>query len=603
MNLIRRFASLNLTVKLVTVVLLILVTVVAVNYTIFMHGYVGAEQRAMVKSAAAFTAVADAAKDHAASLLNQHVYKYDEMLAELQASQKKDPSYDYTKSRLFGTIPVVAGWTAARLAAKKENIDFKIAAFQARNPKNDPNNDTDDNERAFRTKLLRDLVTQVESESGESAYRINKKTNTLHYLRAIRLDATCMLCHGKPGDPKLDPDGDGKDPLGFPMENWHVGQMHGAFEVILPLDEMDAQVASFFKRGVGFTLPLVIFATIAFVLFLRSLLSKPLTMLMGAVHRVAERDLTARIEIDRKDEIGKLAGSFNTLRDNLHLVVSDVRQATSDVASASTEIAASNEEMATGMQEQQRQTATVSSAMEEMAASVGEVAGKAKNAAQMAADSGDQANEGGSVVGQTVEGMRAISHQVNESATAVAALGKRGEQIGDVIAVINDIADQTNLLALNAAIEAARAGEHGRGFAVVADEVRKLAERTTQATEEVAESIKAIQDETTRAVERMEDGTQRVNAGVELADKAGEALGRIVEGSKGVSEMIQSIAAAAEQQNSASAEISRNVESINAVTNESAQGVQQAAQAAGQLSEKAEQLQALVGKFKLSDKK
>ncbi|HCD31133.1 MAG TPA: hypothetical protein DER01_01920 [Phycisphaerales bacterium] len=188
---------------------------------------------------------------------------------------------------------------------------------------------------------------------------------------------------------------------------------------------------------------------------------------------------------------------------------------------------------------------------------------------------------------------------VNRAGEAIDGLGVRGEEIGQIIGVINDIADQTNLLALNAAIEAARAGEHGRGFAVVADEVRKLAERTMQATKEVTKSITAIQSETSHAVEQMGEGTQRVNQGVTHAEKAGNALEAIVNGSKLVSTMIQSIAAASDQQSTATQEISRSIDTINSVTRHSAEGAQQAASAAVQLSDKSERLRHLVGQFKL----
>jgi methyl-accepting chemotaxis protein len=202
-------------------------------------------------------------------------------------------------------------------------------------------------------------------------------------------------------------------------------------------------------------------------------------------------------------------------------------------------------------------------------------------------------------VRQTVEEITKIADDVKRSAEAVTSLGKKGEQIGQIIEVINDIAEQTNLLALNAAIEAARAGEHGRGFAVVADEVRKLAERTTTATEEVARSIKEIQADTDGAVKRIESGSKRVAKGVELANNAGGALGKIVDASHSVASMVESIAAAAEEQSAASEQISRSIEQINAVTLESTQGAQQAAQAATQLSQQAELLQSMVGKFKL----
>jgi len=602
MLLIDRMRKLSLTVKLVAVTLTILLVVVVGNYIVVLRSYRDDAEAAMARKAAAFTAVADSTKEHVGKLYDEGVFNTKEMVAEFADAKAKNPSYDYKQSRLFGTIPVVAGWTAAKNTAAKEHIGFKIDAFQARNPKHDPSNDANLYERDFRVQLLHDLEKQAASKGGDSIYRINKATNTMHYLRAIRLNDSCMMCHGKPGDPKVDPNGDGKDPLGFPMENWKVGQTHGAFEVAMPLDAMDAQIAGFLRKGAIVSAPIVIFATILLVFLLRVLLTKPLNMTVDMLRDIAEGDgdLTKRLRVASKDEIGAVAKWFNTFLDNIHDIILEVTRASSEVASASIEIAASSEQLSQGMRNQQKQTSQVSSAVEEISVSVSEVATKAQGAADAANAGGEQARDGGDIVSRAVEGMEVISREVTESAAAVGELGKRGEEIGEVIAVINDIADQTNLLALNAAIEAARAGEHGRGFAVVADEVRKLAERTTQATEEVAESIKAIQGETVRAVERMQTGTSRVDEGVNLARQAGEALTSIVESSQSMATMIESIAAAAEEQSSASNEMSRNVEQINAVTSESTQSVEQASIAATQLSEKAEQLQTLVGRFKLS---
>jgi methyl-accepting chemotaxis protein len=310
-------------------------------------------------------------------------------------------------------------------------------------------------------------------------------------------------------------------------------------------------------------------------------------------------DLTQRLPVVSNDEVGRLAKGFNAFVQKVHDIIVEVAGTTEEVAGAATEIAASSEELARGMDEQTEQSRQVSAAVEEMSAAISEVAHKSGEAVNTAGNAGEQATQGCKIVDQTVEGINGIAQVVDESGQAIQTLGKQAEQIGTIIAVINDIADQTNLLALNAAIEAARAGEHGRGFAVVADEVRKLAERTTQATTEVGESIGAIQSQTRQAVEHMGSANERVESGVGLATQAGEALLGIVQGSKSVSDVIQAIAASAEEQAAATEQIARNVESITAVTREASESTSQAAGAAAQLSTKAEQLQTLVGQFKI----
>jgi methyl-accepting chemotaxis protein len=326
---------------------------------------------------------------------------------------------------------------------------------------------------------------------------------------------------------------------------------------------------------------------------------KPIEESGKVLEIIANGDLTVRMNGDYKGDFAIIKNSINKLVSSFDQALTDVSSSVQATASASNEITSSAEEMAAGAQEQSTQTSEVASAVEEMTRTILETTKNSSIAAEAAKNAGAIAKEGGKVVLQTIEGMNRISEVVSKSAATVQALGKSSDQIGEIVQVIDDIADQTNLLALNAAIEAARAGEQGRGFAVVADEVRKLAERTTKATKEIASMIKQIQKDTNGAVASMEEGTNEVVKGKHLADKAGESLQEIITGADKVVDVITQVAAASEEQSSASEEISKNVEAISNVTHESAAGVQQIARAAEDLSRLTINLQELVSKFKI----
>ncbi len=353
------------------------------------------------------------------------------------------------------------------------------------------------------------------------------------------------------------------------------------------------------QRIMLLVLGLSILAAIGLGFFIAQVISKPVKELAEKAQAVATGDLTVDVAANSEDEIGQLAGAFRKMVENLRETIGQVGEASSAVASASTEISSSTEQMAAGSQEQTSQAGEVASAVEEMTKTIVENSKNAGNTAETARKAKEAAEQGGAVVEETVAGMKRIAEVVNKSAGTVKALGKSSDQIGEIIGVIDDIADQTNLLALNAAIEAARAGEQGRGFAVVADEVRKLAERTTKATKEIAGMIKTIQGDTTGAVASMEEGTQEVDHGIKLADRAGASLKEIVAMIQNLTDMVSQIAAASEEQSSASEQISKNVEAISTVTGETAQGTQQIARAAEDLNRLTENLQQILGKFKL----
>lgn len=347
-------------------------------------------------------------------------------------------------------------------------------------------------------------------------------------------------------------------------------------------------------------LALIIGIAVAF-LIARSI-TGVLGKMLALIQEIAGNNLAVDdLEIKSQDELGQAAVALNKMKNNLRQMIESIAGTAEHVASASEEISSSATQQAQGAETQKDQTAQVATAMQEMSSTVLQVSDNSNKAADAARKASDTAKHGGSIVEDTLAKMRNIAESVRGTARKMDELGKSSDQIGRIIGVIDDIADQTNLLALNAAIEAARAGEQGRGFAVVADEVRKLAERTTTATKEIAQMIKNIQDETKVAVGAMEQGTKQVEEGVTSTAKAGDSLKEIIEMSEQVGEMITHIATAATEQSSATEQVNSNMDQIAKLVKESAVGAQQSAKACQDLSGLALDLQKMVGNFKLGD--
>lgn len=315
--------------------------------------------------------------------------------------------------------------------------------------------------------------------------------------------------------------------------------------------------------------------------------------------RIAEGDLGVEVQVTSKDETGQLMAAMKTMAEKLRAVINMISNSSSQVATAANQLQSSAEHIASGADKVASQSATVATAGEEISATSGSIAQNCQMAAEGAQRASQTASDGATIVERTVIVMGQIAEKVQETAKTVESLGARSDQIGAIIGTIEDIADQTNLLALNAAIEAARAGEQGRGFAVVADEVRALAERTTRATKEIGEMIKAIQKETKGAVAAMEQGVEQVEAGTVEAARSGDALRNILEQVNDVAMQVNQIATAAEEQTATTSEISSNMQQITEVVQETSQGAQESATAAAQLNGNAEELQRLVKQFKL----
>ncbi len=330
-------------------------------------------------------------------------------------------------------------------------------------------------------------------------------------------------------------------------------------------------------------------------------ITRPTELVVDAMQRILHGDLTGEeLSISSSDELGDLGRATNEMQKSLRSMIGSVSKSAERIATASEEFSATAAEQAQGAENQKDQTHQVAAAMQEMSSTVAQVAENSNRASEASRKAADTARLGGQIVEETLSKMHAIADFVGHTAKRVQELGKSSNQIGEIIGVIDDIADQTNLLALNAAIEAARAGEQGRGFAVVADEVRKLAERTSKATKEITQMIQNIQTETHSAVEAMQAGTKLVELGVESTTQAGNSLHEIIKTSELVGDMILLIASASTEQSSASEEININIEQIAQIAQETAAGSQESAKAVHELSKLATNLQTIVNKFRVN---
>jgi len=329
-------------------------------------------------------------------------------------------------------------------------------------------------------------------------------------------------------------------------------------------------------------------------------ITRPLKRCVEIADRIAEGDMTVNIETGNgRCETTLLLNSMSNMAVKIRNAIGRVSQAAGEVSVAVSELHSTARNMVRGTDEVSSQASTVATAGEEMASTSQDIASNCNSAAESSRHANQLATSGASIVQGTVDGMARIAARVRATAENVENLGSRSNEIGAIVGTIEDIADQTNLLALNAAIEAARAGEQGRGFAVVADEVRALAERTTRATKEIGSMIKAIQAETKQAVASMEIGVSEVERGTEDASKSGGALQEILSQINEVTNQINQIATAAEEQSSTSREISNNMHMITQVVQETAVGTHATAHSADQLASLATDLKNLVGQFKL----
>jgi methyl-accepting chemotaxis protein len=342
----------------------------------------------------------------------------------------------------------------------------------------------------------------------------------------------------------------------------------------------------------------LLFGVIAAWVITRQIVA-PLLQTLSIVERVASGDLSQDLSIDRRDEMGQLQTSIQRMTVNLRQLISGIRDGVTQIASAAEELSAVTEQTSAGVNSQKVETDQVATAMHEMTATVQEVARNAEEASEAAVAADQQAREGDRVVNEAIAQIERLASEVGHSTEAMNELKRESDKIGSVLDVIKSVAQQTNLLALNAAIEAARAGEAGRGFAVVADEVRSLAQRTQKSTEEIEQLIEGLQSGTQQVATIMDNSRELTVSSVDLTRRAGDSLENITKTVSAIQAMNQQIAAAAEEQSATAEEINRSILNVRDVSEQTSAASEETAASSVELARLGNHLQVLVSKFKV----
>ncbi len=344
---------------------------------------------------------------------------------------------------------------------------------------------------------------------------------------------------------------------------------------------------------------LIVLLGIGFVYLIISRALACLPKVVAELQRVADGDLTSTIDVTRQDEIGDLMRGLHSMQKRLQEIISQITGTTTQLSAAAEEMSVVTRQTSSTIQQQQSETGQVATAMNEMIATVQEVARNIADTVHATHEANSETTGGGKVVEQAIKIIQQLADQIETASKVIHQVEQDSDSISSVLEVIKSIAEQTNLLALNAAIEAARAGEQGRGFAVVADEVRTLASRTQKSTEEINQMIDKLQSGSRQAVKVMSQSQEQTRSAVEQASAAGATLATIASTVGRINDMSIHIASAVEEQSAASEEISRNIVKINDMSTETATGATQTAQASQDLAVMAAQLQGLVERFRV----
>ena len=378
------------------------------------------------------------------------------------------------------------------------------------------------------------------------------------------------------------------------------GTALGVVSMRISLDKVNESVREFrlmtLLAAFGLIIPVIVFIYIS----VKHSVTLPLNDLTRGLRDIGEGegDLTRRLEVKGQDEIGEAAQAFNVFMEKLRAIVSEVKSSTEQLLHTADSLTQVSDRVAVNSQQQSQEAYSMAAQVEIMTYTLDGLASQAEDVQRVSGESSEHSTRGSEVIHSAADEMNHITATVNESSRIIQDLGTQSDQITQIVNVIKEIADQTNLLALNAAIEAARAGEQGRGFAVVADEVRKLAERTSNSTQEITAMIEKIQSGTRMAIQSMEAGVVRVGQGAALAKQAGEAINLIKDGVRQVVSGVNDISASLKEQAHSNSENAHKVESIARISEENSNAFQETAKTVQYIDDLARNLGSLVGRFK-----
>lgn len=582
MSIARMSIRSKVTLMIAAVVLLgVLIYIVNNHFTFKQDLYAGEAIKAesiLVSGVAAMHRGLLAQEDRSASLLSLR-----RLAVDMQAATSaQDRKRIVEGSEYFQSIPLRAGLSVARESARSGGYTVQLKQIGARSKDEEAEG------------LAREFLVQSRQSGEAFHFDIDWDKGEVNAVYSIKVEPGHLRDHGRIED---DNDGNGYDDTGYKMEGWQVGEYHAAYVLTKDISQ---QISS------AFTALLISNAIIMLGLMLFSIglgylvsviLNKSLSEPIAIADAVAAGNLGRSIDVNVRDETRALRVAMHSMVGKLTSLIRDISDSTSQQASASVELASISEEAYRNSLDQQSNTDQVATAINEMNATVHEVSQNAAEAAHAVQRASEEVSNGSAQVSRTISEIQGLEAGIEESAARVGEVEGGVGNIVTILDVIKRIAEQTNLLALNAAIEAARAGEQGRGFAVVADEVRTLAQSTQQSTSEIEGMIESLQTTTQSAAESMQQGQKRAELVVEQARSAGEALQKISSAMDNIDQMATLIATATEQQSAVTEEVNKNIHNISALAESNGQGVSQVKSASEELAKLASEVQASLSAF------